>query len=262
MSGWKLNTDYLRTTGAETALHTAFGSLDAVFALAGQRIARDPLSEVLKVEVGGRHYYVKRYHGAGKHLRRWLGRPRVKAEWQNLRHFAAWGIPTATVVAWGMERRLGAFARGAMITAELPRTTDLAKVALTHDPRLKDRRWVADVSRQLADITRTLHAHRFAHNDLKWRNLLVDEGGEGREDATGHAPRLYLIDCPGGTFWRGPLLAYRIVKDLACLDKVAKYHLTRTQRLRFYLDYAGKRRLDAADKRRIRRITAFFEGRE
>lgn len=256
MNAWKLNPDTLRTTGAETALHTAFGSLDAVFALTGQRVARDPLSEVLKVEVAGRHYYVKRYHGAGKHLRRWLGRPRVKAEWQNLRHFAAWGIPTATVVAWGMERRLGAFARGAMITAELPRTTDLAKLALAHDPRLKDRRWVAGVSRQLAAITRTLHAHRFAHNDLKWRNLLVDEGGEGVE------PRLYLIDCPGGMFWRGPLLAYRIVKDLACLDKVAKYHLTRTQRLRFYLDYAGKRRLDAADKARIRRITAFFEGRE
>lgn len=256
MSGWKLNADHLRATGNEAALRTAFGSLDAVFALAGQRVACDPLSEVLKVELAGRHYYVKRYHGAGKHLRRWLGRPRVKAEWQNLRHFAAWGIPTATVVAWGMERRLGAFARGAMITAELPRTIDLAQLANTGDPRLADRRWVAGISRQLADITRTLHAHRFAHNDLKWRNLLVDEGSEGCE------PCLYLIDCPGGTFWWGPFLAYRVIKDLACLDKLAKYHLTRTQRLRFYLDYAGKRRLDAADKARIRRITAFFEGRE
>jgi hypothetical protein len=42
--------------------------------------------------------------------------------------------------------------------------------------------------------------------------------------------------CPAGTFWWGPFLRYRIVKDLACLDKVAKYHLSRTQRLRFYLN--------------------------
>jgi hypothetical protein len=253
MSAWNLDADYLRGSGNEAELRQHFGALDAVFALAGERVARDPLSEVLKVGVAGRHYYVKRYHGAGKHLRRWLGRPRVQAEWENLRHFAAWGIPTATVVAWGMERRLGAFRRGALITAELPRTTDLAHLANARDSRLADRRWVAAVSRQLAQITRRMHAQRFAHNDLKWRNLLVDDAAE---------PRLYLIDCPGGDFWWGPLLRYRIVKDLACLDKVAKYHLTRTQRLRFYLDYAGKRRLEAADKRSVRRITGFFDGRE
>jgi hypothetical protein len=249
MSAWKVVCDALDAPAA-----SAFASLDAVFALAGEVVACGPLSRVLRVAVGDRRYYVKRYHAAGKHrLRRWVGRPRVKAEWENLRRFAAWGIPTASVVAWGLERRCGAFERGAMITAELPHTQDLALLAHTRDPRLADRRWVASVSHQLAGITRTLHALRFTHNDLKWRNLLVDDAAE---------PRLYLIDCPGGDFWRGPLLAYRIIKDLACLDKVAKHYLSRTQRLRFYLDYAGKRRLDAEDKRRLRRITAFFAGRE
>ena len=71
-----------------------------------------------------------------------------------------------------------------------------------------------------------------------------------------------MIDCPNGAFWRGPLLRYRIVKDLACLDKIGKYRLSRTQRLRFYLDYAGHDRLSAADKRRIRKVLKFFEGRE
>lgn len=230
----------------------AFESLDAVFALTGERIARDPLSEVIRVEVDGLRYYVKRYHGAGKNpLRLWFGRPRVQAEWENLLAFQAWGIPTAQVVGYGLERRCGAFARGALITAELRGTADLAHLARTHDARLRDRRWVARVSAQVADATRRMHAQRFAHNDLKWRNLLVDE------DA-----RLYLIDCPSGEFWFGPFLRYRIVKDLACLDKVAKYQLSRTQRLRFYLDYAQKPRLEAADKRRIRHILRFFEGRE
>jgi hypothetical protein len=53
-----------------------------------------------------------------------------------------------------------------------------------------------------------------------------------------------------------------MVKDLACLDKVAKYHLSRTQRLRFYLQYRDRERLSAADKCKVRRIVKFFEGRE
>lgn len=249
MIGWTLARAALDDAAAQ-----AFASLDAVFALDGEPVARDPLSQVLRVAVGCRRYYVKRYHGAGKNpLRRWLGRPRVQAEWENLQHFAAWGIPTATLVGWGLERQGGSFRRGALITAELARTTDLNRMAMDRDPRLADRRWVAVVSRQLAEITRRMHARRFTHNDLKWRNLLVDDGAE---------PQLYLIDCPSGEFWWGPFLRYRIVKDLACLDKVAKYHLSRTQRLRFYLDYAGKARLDAGDKRRLRRILGFFAGRE
>jgi len=70
-----------------------------VFALQGERLTRDPLSEVIRVERGGVNYYVKRYVAAGKGLRRYLGRPRVKSEWQNLKRFAKWGIPTAEVVA-------------------------------------------------------------------------------------------------------------------------------------------------------------------
>ena len=89
------------------------------------------------------------------------------------------------------------------------------------------------------------------HNDLKWRNLLVDQAGQ-----------VSLIDCPSGAFWWGPLLRYRIDKDLACLDKVASKVLSRSQRLRFFLQYQGRERLTAIDKRQVRRIVKFFEGRE
>ena len=96
-----------------------------------------------------------------------------------------------------------------------------------------------------------MHDHHFTHNDLKWRNLLVNPAAE-----------LFLIDCPSGSFWWGPALRYRIIKDLACLDKVAKQHLSRTQRLRFYLQYRGRQQLNASDKQRLRKIIGFFEGRE
>lgn len=245
MAGWKLADPY-RSLAAE------FGSLEAVFALQGELLTRDPLSEVIRIERDDIRYYVKRYHTAGKHfLRLYLARPRIKNEWQNLQRFARWGIPTAEIVAWGLERHRGAFVRGAMITRELADTEDLKLLADNDDARLRDRRWVDGVSRQVAEATRRMHDRHFTHNDLKWRNLLVDSQS-----------RVYFIDCPNGAFWWGFMLRYRIIKDLACLDKVAKYHLSRTQRMRFYLQYRRRERLNASDKIRIRKILAFFEGRE
>lgn len=245
MSAWTI----VKGTSAEAA--AAFADLDSVFALTGEPIARDPLSEVIRVERAGLRYYVKRYWAAGKGLRRYLGRPRVKAEWQNLKHFERWGIPVAPLVAWGLERRAGAFVRGALITLEVPNTMDMAAIATNADPRLAERQWVERISRQVAQATRTLHDHRFAHNDLKWRNLLVNDAGE-----------LFLIDCPSGDFWWGPFLRRRIVKDLACLDKVAKYRLSRTQRLRFYLQYQRRSRLTSGDRAVIDQVLKYFEGRE
>ena len=82
MASWTLAPGYEH-------LAADFGSLDAVFALQGERLTRDPLSEVVRIERDGINYYVKRYTGAGKHMRRYLGRPRIKAEWQNLKQFAS-----------------------------------------------------------------------------------------------------------------------------------------------------------------------------
>ena len=244
MSSWRLAAEY-------QMLHADFGSLEKVFALNGERITHDPLSEVIRVNRQGVDYYVKRYRNAGKGVRRYAARPRIKAEWQNLKRFAKWGIATAEVVAQGLERKGGAFVRGAMITNEIPNTTDLAALAHDGSPLLHDTHWVHSVSQQVAGFTRAMHQQGFVHNDLKWRNILVDEAGAA-----------YLIDCPTGGFWWGPMLRYRIIKDLACLDKVAKYHLSNTQRLRFYLQYCQRARLNAYDKKQIGKIVRFFEGRE
>lgn len=65
MAGWTLEPDYRH-------LAADFGSLDSVFALEGERLTRDPLSEVIRIERDGVRYYVKRYRSAGKGLRRSL----------------------------------------------------------------------------------------------------------------------------------------------------------------------------------------------
>lgn len=215
-----------------------------MFALQGEQLTSDDVSEVVRVEYGGLRYYVKRYRKAGKGmLRNFMGKPRIQGEWESLQWFAKWGLATAPVVAYGLERRYGRFVRGALITQEIPDTLDLAQLSRQEDGRLSDPAWVDRISRQLAAAARTLHNHGFIHNDFKWRNLLVDADD-----------RLYLIDCPLGDFWQGTLLDYRIIKDLKCLDHYAKSNLSRTQRLRFYLHYIERTRLRESDKNHVRRI--------
>jgi hypothetical protein len=241
---WTLNPEYAQ-------LAPQFGSIEKVFSIQGERLTRSPISEVIRIEHQGQRYYIKRYWQAGKGLRRWLGRPRIVSEWENLQQFAAWDIPTPSLVAWGCERKSGLFVRGAMISLEIPDTIDLATLAHNDDSRLRDNTWLELVTNQLALYTRKLHDHHFMHNDLKWRNILVDDQG-----------RVFFIDCPAGRFWSRPFLEYRIVKDLACIDKVAKYYVPRSARLRFYLRYKGHDRLRHEDKLQLRRVLKFFEGRE
>ncbi|WP_263081131.1 lipopolysaccharide kinase InaA family protein [Endozoicomonas sp. Mp262] len=243
-----------------TAIATVFGSLDRVFQLSGKTITKDALSEVILFEAADTRFYVKRYTAAGKGLRKYLGKSRIRAEWENMLFFHQLGLPAAKVVAYGEERRGGLFVRGALITEELKATTDMARLAHQHDARLKDPKWLYPVLQQIAEIAKTLHRARFIHTDFKWRNILV----------TGDShPQVYLIDCPAGYQWPqrccGKPVARGIIKDLACLDKVAKYHLSPSQRLRFYKWYCFgnvKQKLSVAQKQQIRRIVAFFEGRE
>jgi len=245
MTNWQVSLDSLGPAAREQ-----FSTLESVFRLRGTTIARDNISEVIRVEADGKGYFVKRYTAAGNDIQRWVGRSRIESEWRNLQHFAEWGIPTIHLVAYGQQRWLGIHFRGAMVTDELPGSIDLARLARRpHPSQTPNLQVLID---QVAEITRVLHAHGFTHNDLHWRNLLLDEM---------HG-RVHLIDCPKGAFWwPGPLLQYRIAKDLASLDKFGRKYLTRTQRLRFYLKYAGINKLDQDAKRAIHRVTAAYNHR-
>lgn len=228
----------------------ALGSLNAVFELSGELVSRDPVSQVFRVTVSDSTFYVKRYFAGGKKLRRYLGRSRVCKEWKSLMHFAALGIPTPPLVAYGERRVLGLFRRGAVVTEQVDQAPSLAELAARGDPRIRDRRWLGCLLEQIASNTRRLHAGRFAHGDLNWRNILVK---------LSEPPQALFIDCPAGGRWFGPLLAYRKVKDLAHLDECARTYLSRAQRLRFFLLYTGRRRLEGADRRLIMRVLRYGE---
>ena len=245
---WTITAPYINTPAG-----AAFASLQATFDAEGQYVAADPISRVVRMRVADQFFFVKTYSAGGKSLRRWLGRSRARAEWENLQFFSRLGIPTAQLVAYGQETCCGLFQRGALVTAELKDTRDLTSLHLENHPALYDRQWVAAVSSQVALHTRRLHRSGFGHLDLKWRNILV---------TLSSAPRSYFIDCPAGRMRRGPSAERWFIKDLACLDKVARKRLSRTQRLKFFMEYGKIRHLSPSDKRRIRRILRFFKGRE
>jgi len=235
------------------SVRETFRTLDDVFQATGKEITRDQSSTLTYATVDGTGYYIKRYIRAGKGVRRWIGRSRIRGEWESIQRFEQWGLPTARALAFGLEKRGLLFKRGAVITPELLKTQDLAELTIRKAPRLKNFSWVKSVSGQLAHAVRTMHHNRFGHGDLKWRNILVTSD----ED-----PQIYLIDCPGGKRWIPPFLQYRKNKDIACLDEYGEQVLSRSQRMRFYLNYLQQDRLTPKDKRNLRHILRFFRGRE
>ena len=227
-------------------------TLHRVFSLEGELITDDSISTMTRIEHQGKSYFVKRYTAGGKHLRKYIGRSRIRAEWENMRTFERLGIPCPRVIAYGEDIKWGIMERGALVTENFPNSFDLSQLANEHSPLFKNAEWLNNVILQVADATRKMHEARFIHTDLKWRNILVTPS---------IPPSVAFIDCPKGekvllNLQRG------IIKDLACLDKRAKYILSKTQRLKFYKLYKQCSNLNKLHKSEIKKILKFFEGRE
>lgn len=228
-------------------------SLDAVFALQGQAVSKDKISDVIKVALDGKNFYVKRYYKPRSKKAGWFKRSRVRAEWENLQFFASLGIPTPLLVAWGEEGKGSSF-RGALITEELVGTQDLATLNKEGSLLFDEPGWFRHTAKKVAEYTRVMHAQRFMHLDLKWRNILVGPG---------ERPEVYFFDCPSGRRLSPLLFRRGRLKDLACLDKVGRKRLRRTQRLAFYKYYVGCDKLTADQKemaKKVDRFSAYLEG--
>jgi tRNA A-37 threonylcarbamoyl transferase component Bud32 len=218
----------------------------------GEEINGNWMSRLVRYCDGDDYYYIKTYTSRGRWLRRFIGRSRTRAEWENLQAFVAMGIPTADLVAYGESGTRGSYS-GTLITREVRGTSDLATLAGSRHSLLGDRQWRLQIIGRLSKTIQNMHGHGFVHNDLKWRNILVGVTGD---------PTVSLIDCPLGRKMPGPFLVRGRIKDLACLDKIARQQLSKMERLRFYLAYKGKSRLSVKDKKQIYRVLRFFEGRE
>jgi tRNA A-37 threonylcarbamoyl transferase component Bud32 len=235
----------------------AFSSLATTWQSHGEVINDNLMSRLTLCRINDKNYYVKAYKKRGKSFRRYIGRSRIRAEWENIQLLEDLGIPTLRLVAYGEENGLLGAHTGAMVTEEITDVRDLAELVSTGEFSKRTGRWVSEAMNKLAMMVQVMHRHKFIHNDLKWRNILVSLGDKFE---------VYIIDCPTGRSLGGAFLApffeRGVIKDLACLDKVGRGALTRTRRLRFYMQYAGQKKLNAEHKMKIRKILAFFRGRE
>jgi len=225
-------------------LNTHFPSLDTVFKLKGDIISSSDQSEIFARSIGNNTYFIKRYFKT-KGFISWLGISRLQTEIRNQLWFNKINLPAAEVVAYGDERLLLKIKRGVLITKGIDDVTDLSVLAEKHGENFKNPIWRNQLIEQLAHMLKTLHSHSFCHNDMHWRNVLIQENINRTEI------RAYLIDCPSGRrqFW--PFLNYKKLKDLANIDKFAPQHLSRTQRLKFFYLYQGITKLSPADKKMV-----------
>lgn len=225
-------------------LNTHFPSLDAVFKLEGNIISSSDQSEIFAQTIGNNTYFIKRYFKT-KGFVSWLGLSRLQTETKNQLWFNKINLPAAEVVAYGEERLLLKVKRGVLITQGIDNVTDLSVLAEKHREKFIKPVWRNQLIEQLAQILKTLHSHHFCHNDMHWRNVLIQENRNSTEI------KAYLIDCPSGRRQLWPFLNYKILKDLANIDKFAPQHLSRTQRLKFFYLYRGITKLNARDKKMV-----------
>ncbi|GAA5315044.1 MAG: lipopolysaccharide kinase InaA family protein [Candidatus Pelagadaptatus aseana] len=233
----------------------AFASLTSVLDLQGEVVSRSKLGTVERVLLDGRYYFVKKYFNAGDGVANFSPVSKARREWQNLQLFQRWGLPAVDLAAYGEVSYFSRPRTAALVTLGVDGSDDLKSLFDKGSPKLQNAEWVDAVMAQVAHATRVMHQHRFAHNDWKWRNILVRDDEQGR-------PEIFMIDCPSGMSWINPFFEYRRIKDLACLDKVASKILDQDQRLRFYKMYTGSSDLTAKDHKVIAKVQGFFKGRE
>lgn len=213
--------------------------------LEGEKVTQAPGRDVIRIKHAEKTYYIKRYTMAGKGIRAYLGRSRVRAEWENLQYFWHLNIPAPKILAYGEDRPLlSEYRAGAYVMQAIPNVVPLSSIE--QYPELLDLRpWRIALLKLIAGHVKTLHDEHFAHGDLYWRNILL---------ALDETPKVYFIDCPQGNHYFGSRLSYQKIRDLACLAKNSHIFFSRTDLLRFFLTYRGHERVTLEDKRLIRKI--------
>lgn len=186
--------------------------------------------------------YVKVYTYRKHLFHRFLRRGRSRSETRNLLFFNSIGITVPRVIGWNQRRTWwGKLTEEFIITQSILGAETLDAFVKTACPDrnqplyAKRRDAIID---QISQWTREMHAHRFFHNDLYWRNIL----GRIQDDQVA----LFWIDCPIGgfhPFHSGNHSRLRL-KDCATLDILARRLCTKEERQRFVAGYLERDKND------------------
>jgi heptose I phosphotransferase len=220
----------------------------------GDHICHKRGRSVFRLEVGERAFYLKRnrFHWVEfwkriSHLK-WPPRGAL-IEWKNILAVQEAGIPTVSPIAKGVCVKFGIDIASFTLTEELYQAVPLDAVlktelsgSLDDAGRQKKRRLLL----QLAVTARKFHGSGMYHQDFYLSHFYLGPG-----------ETLYLIDLQRvGRRTRVPV-RFR-VKDLGQLNYSADFTggISRAERMRFFLAYLGKKRLEPVDKKLARKVLA------
>lgn len=162
-------------------------------------------------------------------------------EYRNILHFQQLGIPTVDLVYFG-QRVVDGRLRAILITLELSGYQTLD--AFMHNA-ISNRQAQARIFAGVAKAMRAMHAQQFQHNCLYPKHLFVSEQGINGLDAR-------FIDLEKAK--RRPFKGNVALRDLGTLHRHSE-NITRTNRLRFFLEYMQEKRLSVVSKRMLKLIT-------
>lgn len=183
-------------------------------------------------------------------LKNWLThRNRISCglvEWVSASQLTFAGVPVPKIIAYGEQWSRLFEKRSFIITEKIADAEALERKLPEYfdgqptNANLKQRRqFIA----QLADFIKKFHETNYRHRDLYFSHIFQDNNGG-----------FFLIDLARA--FKPMVLRRRYqIKDIAQVYYSApKQYFSNTDRLRFYLGYAGKKKLTGSDKVFIRRV--------
>jgi hypothetical protein len=199
--------------------------------------------------------FCKQYIYPSASWRFWGRASKARREFENYALFESLGIRCARrLICLESRDAFGRLTAAFLMTEAVPDSLTLEEFVrrpAKDFPLAALRRTRMVLCRQLAGMTRALHQAGGFHNDLYWRNVLV-------QGAYSETPTLWWIDCPRGGFLRQPFVRPRKqIKDLAALDMESTGHCRSTERLCFLKAYVGVEKLDDRVRILARRIHTY-----
>jgi tRNA A-37 threonylcarbamoyl transferase component Bud32 len=180
-------------------------------------------------------------------------------ELRNYEFLRSLNLNVPHVIAAGQRRKFGSVVDAFLLTEGIPNARPLEDIAQkTH--LLLTPPEILQLLDQLAETVGIMHQARFFHIDLQWRNVLIQtekEAGGGKVIV-----KVFLIDCPrGGRRWFFPRSWNGRMHDLAGLEKLASLYLSPKERLKWFKQYAGIKKIGWQDRFLIKGIIRELESR-
>jgi heptose I phosphotransferase len=211
---------------------------DQIMQLRGQVYRELEGRRTQRIELGGQGYFIKQHEGIGwKEIFKNLLQLRLpvysaKNEWDALKRLKSLKIPSMDAVGFGRRGFNPAQTESFLITKELTgiiSLEDLCRDWSKKPPRLRFK-WA--VIKEVARMTRIMHANGMNHRDCYICHFLLDQATENTV-----TPRLYLIDLHRAQL-RSATPERWVIKDLAGLYFSSKdIGLTSRDLLRFIREY-------------------------